>query len=338
MNITEFARHLGLSISTVSRALNGYEDVKPETRELVLRSAERLGYVPNAASRRLRRKKRLETVGFVAPRHDREFLSPVLLETLTGLDTVLEEKGLNLNVLSLHAEEDELKSIKSQVVSGAVDALILSRTRRFDPRVSYLNSVGFPFVTFGCTETDEDYRYVEIDHYCAGEASVRHLTGLGHRRIALLNGPEEFMLHHRRRQGYEAAMAAAGCPLDADLVRHSDPSPQASRAAARELLSLDDRPSAIVCASDHMAHGVYAVAAELGIEVGPGLSIIGCDDISSSDVLAPPLTTATADRYRAGKALAELLLAEGDSALRNTRLDMTLVVRKSTAPFKGTSP
>jgi LacI family transcriptional regulator len=328
MNLTEFSRRIGLSISTVSRALNGYADVSPETRAKVVAAARELNYIPNVASRRLRRKPSLETIGFVAPRHDREFLNPVLLETLTGLDTVLSETGHNLNVLSFHQGEDEVAALKRIIAGGSVDAIVLCRTMRQDKRIHLLQEMNFPFVAFGRTDAEEPYRYVEVDHYSAAYKSVHHLVERGYGDIALLNGSEEFMLHWRRHLGFEHAMDECGLKPNPDWMLQLE-STNGLDELLRDMLAAPARPNAFVCSSDHVAMSIYKVASELGLTIGADIAVIGCDDLPASAFLTPPLTSTTGDRLGAGEAIAKLLIDQQGEVDQCKSFEMQLVERAS---------
>lgn len=332
INITEFSKHIGISISTVSRALNGYDDVNSETRNKIELAARELGYVPNAASRRLRKKNQIENIGFLTPKDAKNFINPVFLQTLTGIDEVLSEQGLNLSIHSFNRNQNEIDEIERLIAAGSVDAIILTRTLRYDNRINYLVRSRVPFICLGYSDIEVDFSYVEIDHYSAAKISVEHLYKFGHQRIALLNGPEKYMLNWRRRCGFEDTLRGFNLESDPALIIQTRSFNEGFKVAIEELLDLPDPPTAIICASDFIAFRVYDVALERGLTIGKQLSVVGCDDVLGSRSMSPPLTSVTANRTQAGRCLALGLLevARGKTTenIQKT-FSMNLVERRS---------
>ncbi|MFM0740540.1 substrate-binding domain-containing protein [Paraburkholderia xenovorans] len=307
MNIHEFAAMLKLSISTVSKALNGREDVSPATRKRVLEAAEQHGFSPDPAARRLRRQS-ADTIAFVVSAPQTSFAHPFFLDMLMGVNDALDNSGYQVIVASARSVEAELDVFKRLIERQRVDALLFGRTRRQDERIAYLLDNDIPFVAFGRSETSDDFPYVDIDHRVVGRAGCARFIALGHRRIALVHAPEYLMFSHLEHQGYADALRAAGIKFDKALCVEAAISEEGGADAARRLLELPDPPTAIVCGHDLIALGVLRGIAETGKVPGRDVGVIGGDNHPIGRYVQPALTTFTAETHRAGKRMAEMLL------------------------------
>src|SRR5580692_6769942 len=186
IGIRDLARHLDISIGTVSRALNNRADVNPLTRERVREAAARLGYSPNQSGRSLRRGQ-TDMVGVIVPtRREQTLINPVFLSVLVGLRNCLSEHGLDLAVFLHGQDEEPFGSLRRLTERGLVDGLIISQTQHVDPRIDYLIEKGKPFVAFGRSLSGGDHAWVDPDFVAAVESSVAMLAAHGHRRIALM--------------------------------------------------------------------------------------------------------------------------------------------------------
>jgi LacI family transcriptional regulator len=308
MNIQEFAAALKLSVSTVSKALNGREDVSAETRKRVLKAAELHGFSPDPAARRLRRQS-ADTVAFVVSPPQTSFAHPFFLDMLMGVNDAMDNSGLQVIVASARSVETELDLFKRLIERQRVDALLFGRTRRRDERIAYLLERDIPFVAFGRSETSSDFSYVDIDHHVVGRAGCARFIALGHRRIALIHAPEYLMFSHLEHQGYSEALRAAKIRYDKSLCVEAAISEEGGAEAARRLLALPDPPTAIVCGHDLIALGVLRGIAETGRTPGRDVGVIGGDNHPIGRYVQPALTTFSAETHRAGKRMAEMLLA-----------------------------
>ena len=259
MNIQEFAATLGLSVSTVSKALNGREDVSPSTRRRVLEAAEHNGFSPDPTARRLRRQS-TDTVAFVISAPQTSFAHPFFLDMLVGVTDAMDAGGYQVIIASARSVETELDVFKRLISRQRIDALLFGRTRRHDERIAYLLEHDVPFVAFGRSETSDDYAYVDIDRFVVGRSGCARFIALGHRRIGLVHTPDYLMLSHFEREGYKEALRAAGLPFDETLCVEAAMSEEDGVRAARGLLELPDPPTAIVCGHDFIAMGVKGAA------------------------------------------------------------------------------
>ena len=337
MNLREFAKVIGLSVSTVSRALNGYSDVNEETRRRVIQAAAEFGYAAEPAARRLR-KRSSGLVAFILSPPQKHFANPFFLDMIAGINERLKTTELQLIVASAASYADELDTLKRLVEQQRVDGVIFARTRRFDDRIDYLQSRGVPFVTHGRSENQDPFAFLDIDHEIVGKEGCARFIALGHRRIALLNTPSELMYSHHRRAGYEAALRAAGIPVDPELIIEQDFTEEGGTAGVRRLFSLKDPPSAILCGHDWAAIGALRAVAEFDKTPGLDVGIIGSDDNPFGHLIWPPLTTFTAPRVPAGNRLAELLLASMSGTPVTELQELwkpELVIRASDGPPRG---
>ena len=339
MDLRELARRLNLSVTTVSRALNGFPEVKESTRRRVVEAAAEYGYVPNRLARSLQ-KGRTEAVGIVLPAQFGHFNDPFFSELLVGLGERLHQDDLDLIVTAAPSGPEEIVAYRRMVEGRRVDAMVVGRTRRRDDRISYLLDRGFPFVAHGRTETERPYAYLDMDHEHGFFELGRRLIGQGHRRIALINGPEDLNLSNLRKGGFQRALATEGIPEDSGPVLTGDMTEQGGHAIAGRLLALAEPPTALVCANDMMAVGALRAARQLGFEVPGQLSITGYDDLQLSGFTEPPLTTLRQPIRKAGRCLAEKLLAllAGSSPTDLQELwTPELIVRESDGPLKARS-
>jgi LacI family transcriptional regulator len=306
MNIQEFAATLGLSVSTVSKAMNDRVDVSAKTREKVLAAAAKLGFVPDPAGRRLRRQTS-DTIGFVLSAPQAHFAHPFFLDMLSGIDEALDGTDYQIIITSGRSVEREIDVFRRLVERQRVDGLLFGRTRKHDERIAYLLERDVPFVTFGRSETPGDFAWLDIDRTVVARDGCARFVRLGHRRIALVNAPAYLMFSKHQRDGYKAALRAAGIAFDAGLYVEEDLTEEAGGRAARKLLESRDPPTAFICGHDTVALGVMRAVGEMGKVVGRDVGVIGGDDHPMGKLVTPALTTFSAETRKAGHRMVEML-------------------------------
>jgi LacI family transcriptional regulator len=311
VSLARIARSLGVSITTASRALGGFNDVAPATRARVLAEADRIGYLPNQAARRLRRG-RSEAVGVVLPAAPGQFDDPFFLRMLAAFGPRLDQAGLDLLVTTARPGADETRAYRHLVEGRRVDGILLARTRRHDERISYLLDKGFPFVAHGRSEESRPFAYVDIDGAAACRAATERLIGFGHRHIGLINAPPVYMFAHYREAGWCAALSHAG--LEPGPILAAEPTEENGFLSARELLRQPAAPTAILCATDRLAVGALHALADAGLRAGRDLSVIGYDNLPVATYTDPPLTTIAQPIERAAARMVEMLLRLMDGA------------------------
>lgn len=308
MRLKDLAAHLGLSVTTVSRALAGYTDVAPATRRRVLEAAKALGYRPHPLAQRLRRG-RTEAVGVVIPAPKGQFADPFFLELLTGLGEALGEVGLDLLVTACPPGPEELVCYHHLVEGRRVDALVVARTRVQDERILYLLEKGFPFVAHGRSQgVAEPFPFLDMDGTLGFYRATVHLLEQGHRRIAFIGAPPMFNFARHRLEGYLWAVREAGLEPPMGYLRQGDLTEEGGLRAAEALLDLPEPPTAILAATDRMAWGVLHALKKRGLRPGRDVSLIGYDDLPFSRYTDPPLSTLRQPFREEGRRLVELLL------------------------------
>jgi LacI family transcriptional regulator len=339
MSIVALARELGLSVSTVSRALNGYEDVSPATRQRVLKCAKETGYRPNPRARSLKSGK-TSLVGVILPSagDSIRFVDSVYSSLLGGVEVELESAGYSL-IATMQTRNDPVReaALYENFIRGHwVDALMIVRTRVNDARIDLARKAHVPFVTYGRTASAQPYAWVDTDNEKAFYLTTKRQLDFGHERVALLNAPLEYNFAQLRQQGYLRALAERGLPHDPLLMLNGDLSEMSGYALCRSLLVSAEPPTAIVCATDAMAVGAIASCRERGIEVGKAISITGYGNSSASAFCDPPLTTvdhAVFDNGRhIGLGLLRLLRGEVKPSDIHYLEPVVLVCRKSDGP------
>jgi LacI family transcriptional regulator len=333
VTIRDVAARLGLSITTVSRALDGYGDVAAATRTRVARAAAAMGYVPSSAARRLRRN-RSDIIGYILPASGGRFSDPFFSEFIAGLGDEVTARGFDLLVSTAQPDTEAERLLYTRWVSSRlVDGVVLGRMRLQDWRVTYLAASGLPFVAHGRTRQREKYPYIEMDSRSGFASLVAHLAARGHRRIAYIGAPDAITLQAERYAGYCDGLAAAGLRLDRALVATGDLTRPGGYEAARRLLERGEPPTAIIGVNDLTAVGAMRAAHERGLRVGTEIAVAGYDGTEDSAHTQPPLTTLKQPTYETARRLVGMLVAgiRGEELPeREIIVKPQLIVREST--------
>lgn len=321
VGIKGLARHLDISIGTVSRALNDKPDVNEKTRRRVLDAAKQLGYTPNQSGRSLRKGATGLIAAMIPDRLDVPLGDTVFMSVLQSLRTELAQHGLDLVVLLCGAEESSFSLLKRTVERGFADGMIISDTLRDDARFPYLMDRNIPFVAFGRTgssmhsqssknDTLKDYCWIDLDFEGIAEITAARLTGFGYRSIALatLNDPLNF--HYIFEDALRSALAKRNGYLDDALIIPTDNDDTAGYRIGEHLLSLAKLPDAVVLVDENMAFGLYRRLAEAGLEVGRDIAVIGNVKRGHGKFLSPSLTNFETDLHGLGAALGKALLSQ----------------------------
>ncbi len=308
VTIRQVAKALNLSITQVSRALDGYADVAEETRRRVIQAAREMGYSPSRAARQLR-KKRAEAIGCIIPTSVPHFSDPFFSEFIAGLGDVVTPNDLDLLISTAPPGSPAEQALYQRWVhSGRVDGIVLTRLRLNDWRVRFLAEAEFPFAGVGRSDLPIRFPCVEVDGRAGMAAIVQHLVERGHRRIGFIGGPADLALQVERFAGYREGLERAGLPLDDWLVVESDLTRSGGKLAAQRLLDLTRPPTAIVGVNDLTAIGALRAAHERGLRVGRDLAVTGFDNIEDSANTDPPLTTLNHPVYQIARRLGEMLM------------------------------
>jgi LacI family transcriptional regulator len=305
--IRDVAEKLNLSITTVSRALDGYDDVSQKTRELVTKTANKMGYAPNRAARQLRRQK-AETIGFIIPSISKRFDEPFFAEFIAGIGEELSSNNFDLLVANATTDEGERDLFHRWVNSRKVDGFILNRIRKHDWRVNHLSQGDIPFVALGNSQDKIRYPCILIDGADAYLNLVQHIQAKGFSRFAFIGGPQDLIDHIDRLKWFRAALRKCGLHLDAGRLIATDMSSTDGYEAANTLFSSSSSPDAIFCVNDETAFGVLHAAHERGFAIGEDIAVVGFDGVQDARHSEPPLTTLDIPIFDIARQLVNMLL------------------------------
>ncbi len=283
VTIQDVAKTAGVSVSTVSRVLNGKVDVASETQERILDIINKLGYISNLAARSMRSHKK-NLIGLVVP----DIGYPYSIEIMKGVNRAIAESKFDLLVYTtgdvqkygaaVH-EQHYVSLLNNSVTDGVI--IVASAAAEF--------ITDAPIVAVDPHIIDPKFPSVQGMNYQGATAAMEYLISLGHRRIAFICGRPEIGSAIQRLQGYQDSLKKAGIQIDPVLIAQGDFSEKSGLRCAHQLLTLDNPPTAIFAANDQTATGVYQAANELGVRIPSDLSVVGFDNISEAKYLG--LTT-----------------------------------------------
>lgn len=331
-DIRAVAQLAGVSVSTVSRALNGYADVNADTRRRVQDAAETLGYRPSHAAASLRGNA-TRTVTFMVSKPWTRFVDPFFLGVLDGLELSLSAQGYDLQVVLAREFEAEIAVIRKAVDRNRSDAVIFARTRLEDERIDWLQARGFPFVAIGQTARN-DHSFIDRDQRAMGRQAAARLAALGHRRIGLLTTPLRYTYSHLMREGFRQGLEEAGLAHDPALEAECFLSRRTGEEVVAELFARGQAPTALFCGNDMIALSAMEGLKRLGLRPGQDVALIGCDDMPLAAHLRPALTTFSQDLEALGLRLGRMVLARlgGETAPQQDFVESRLVLRESDCP------
>lgn len=326
-SIKEVALKAGVSIATVSRVLNKTGPVAEETRRRILETIETLRYVPHGAARSLITNQ-TETIGVLLPDLYGEFFS----EVIRGIDLAARRSGYHVLVSGFHSDRAEIEAVL-RAMRGRVDGLIVlspdvdaQTLRRNLPET-------LPVVLLNTPVDGASFDAIEVDNYGGAFAMVRHLGALGHRRIALVQGPAENVDARERLRGYRDALRALGAERSEGLEIAGDFSEESGYRAGERLLALAPRPTAVFAANDSMAIGCLLALRAAGVRVPEDVAVAGFDDVPIARYVTPPLTSVHVPIAELGTRAMERLLhaveSKNEHERRQETVATTLVVRGS---------
>lgn len=330
VTIKDVARRANVSVATVSRALNGHENVADAVRARVLAVVRELRYSPHHAARSLS-SRRTNTVGVILPDLYGEFFS----ELMRGIDLVAREHGLHLLVSSYHGNPQEQGEALG-AMRGRVDGLLLLSPYAVDasPLTDHLGRAQ-PVVLINSALPELEAPSLTVDNRTAAAEMVRHLAATGRRRIAFIGGPADNFDARDRLRGYRQALAEA-VPGASPWVVQGDFSEASGHRAAGELLGAPQPPDAVFAANDMMALGFMFACQQAGVDVPGQIAVAGFDDIPLARYTNPSLTTMRVDIAGLGAQAMRMLLrrlgGDGREAVASESLSARLIARESTRP------
>lgn len=332
--IKDVAREAGVSTATVSYVLNEKKSflISQATREQVLAAVKRTGYTPNTAARNLKASQS-HLIGYAWHNAPKGSVNSLLDSFTYYLAQSVENAGYHLLTFT-HPASGSLPVYDEMIRSGRVDAFVLSDTTRDDPRIQFLLDANFPFVSFGRSNPEWDFPWVDTDGQAGTHKATDYLLELGHQRIAMAAWPEDSISGNERTVGYFNAMQSAGLSIPQGYVQRGEQSEDAGRLACAQWLKLPkaQRPTAVVAITDLVAIGIMNEASEQGLVIGKDLSVIGFDNAPMAQYLYPSLTTVEQRIPQITQALLTLLQAivnKDMSVPRQMLIVPDLIIRNS---------
>lgn len=332
--LSEVSKHLGLSMATVSRALNGYPEVNEKTRQRVLKAADELGYKPNTVAQRLATGKS-KMVGIMLQSLDELVCAPTFLQELSCIGNKLGTKGYDL-LINSSLQSDNLHALTNFIAKSSIDGLIIKAPTVNDERIKYLVEKGIPFVVHGRDISDLEYAFYDIDNASVASQAVNFLYQLGHKEISFIGSDEKQAFAYTRTQAFNNAVQKLGLNPELCEVFHCVPEVTAGHDLALQLLEEKGHATAFICSNSKVAYGLYTAAKELGLEIGTDISVISHDDgfthFDTRD-FNPPLTVTSAPLTDSSEPIAEAIikLISGVSPSElQTVSPIDLIVRQST--------
>ena len=340
VNLKQLSDELGLSPTTVSRALNNYPEVNEHTRERVKLAARKHNYRPNSRATRLATGRAM-TIGHVIPMNSTEVFNPIFGEFIAGASRAYSKRGYELSLTM--AEEDAEDSIYREIASrGSVDGVIVHAPRVNDSRIALLQELQLPFVIHGRDfNNTTEYSWIDVNNRRAFYQATKLLVDLGHKNIALVNGSETLNFAVRRRQGYVDALQDVNIDIQADMMYAGDLTEANGFEAASKALARKNPPTAFLVASYVGALGVRRAIHNVGLQMGRDISVIIHDDELSyfqNDGDIPQFTATRSSVKDAGEQAAMMLLDAIENSGKATMtklLEAPLIIGASTGPLKA---
>lgn len=302
ITIEDVAKTAGVSVSTVSRVLNGKDDVSEETIVKVQNVVQELGYASSLAARGMR-SHRTNVIGLIMP----DVASPYSHEIMRGVNRAIARFDKDLIIYTsgggereniAHHERSYVALLNGSITDGVI--VVTPTATKFTTHA--------PLVIIDPNNEIPDCPAIIATNREGSLAAMNYLTSLGHRRIGYITGRMELASSNQRLQGYKDGLTAAGIPLEEDLIEVGDYTTETGVDCARKLLSLPDRPTAIFAANDMTAMGVYQVAREIGLKIPECLSVVGFDNLGFSSIMTPALTTLDQFVEDTGKIATEMVV------------------------------
>jgi LacI family transcriptional regulator len=338
INIRLLAKELGLSISTISKALQDSHEISAETKQKVLALARLLNYTPNPYASSLRRKKS-NTIAVVIPEVADSFFS----QAINGIETVAIEKGYQVIINLTHENFEREKTIIRDLGNGRVDGVLMSvssETNNFDHLNQLYASIPLVFFDRACEEIPVPG--IITNDFESGYLATQHLIDNGSKKIAYLSISNGLSIINKRLEGYTKAITDSNNILLKQRVIHCPANPEETRLEIEKLLTGDERPDGIIASVERLAPPVYEVCQQQGIQIPNELKIVCFSNLATVSILNPSLTTITQPAFEMGKQAAEILFGmfKKNKPIQQKKLTVLpsdLIVRRSTQPQTATS-
>ncbi|MCM0647865.1 LacI family transcriptional regulator [Clostridium swellfunianum] len=311
MNVTikEVAKLAGVSPSTVSRVISDSPRISDETKRIVRDAMSELGYHPNAIARSLV-SKATNTIGIVMPQStERAFLNPFFPQALSGVSAAAHEQGYCILLSTGNTEKEQLDSLQSIVTGGRVDGVIIMYSPVDNSPMEILKKFGTPSVVIGKPLKSKDVLYVDNDNVEASFKVTEKLISNGHKKIAFISGSFRFVVSLDRLDGYMNALKRHDIPFRKEYILElSEFITQGAYEKTKQLLTLSERPTALVVTDDVMAFGAMDAIKECGLRIPEDIEIMSFNNVPSSELTNPSLTSVDIDAFTLGYEASKLII------------------------------
>ena len=330
VTIRDVAKKAGVSITTVSKALNDYTDVNPDTRKHIQEIARQMNYVPNAAGRCMGGRVD-KVIGLLI--NDLRPMDPsgAVYGVLSGVCHACQDNNIEFILVTTDSVQQTQRPLKVLCLKKQLTGLVCTGFRLHDPYLQQLDEIDIPCAFIDIRTSSPDVLNITMDNERAAYEAVSFLIKNGRRNIALVNGSSEADMALLRGSGYRRALTEAGLVLRPDRMLMADFDSSLAYAKVKELLERDGAVDALFCSSDVMALGACKAIEELGLTVGDQVAVVGFDDIPEARYLYGGLTTVRQNfyltGYMAGKAIYEKIEGKADVHVDNMMYE--LVIRGS---------
>jgi DNA-binding LacI/PurR family transcriptional regulator len=334
VTIKDVAKRANVAPSTVSRVIANSSRISEKTKERVREAMKELGYHPNFNARSLANKS-TNTLGIVMPNSAKiAFQNPFFPEVIRGISTKAYQEGYGLYLSTGQTEEEILEEVKQMVYGGRVDGIVLLYSRVNDKVMPFLIEQDFPFVLIGRPYNidENEVTFVNNDNFKAAKTVTEYLMLLGHERIGFIGGNLDYVVTIDHMKGYEKALTNAHIPLRQDYIVHHEEVKEGGQDAVIELMSIEERPTALIVADDIMTFGVLRMLADMNVHVPRDISIVSFNNVMISELSSPKMTTVDIHIYELGFEATKCLInkiKEPDIGERKVIVPHRLIKRES---------
>ena len=337
VTIEDIAEEVGYSANTVSRALNDKAEIRKDTKEKILETAEAMGYRPSRVAQRMRSNK-TGILGVVVANNANPFFSTVV----KGIENAASEQGYNIILKDSDEDPDKEEEAIEIMLTEQVDGLLVSPVNSKKSDISDL-AADLPSVAFARHFEGLNSDFVLIDNVKGGYLATTHLIENGYQKVALLNGPINELSAQERLKGYRKALTEAGRKPDPNLIDDGILTMKQGYEAGKKVLNSTPRPDAVHTFSDFVALGFMKAVKEASLSIPEDIGVVGFDDVSFCSYSSVPLTTVRVPITRIGEEAVKILLdrirgevEDGGSDFREVRLEPELIKRKSSTVHEST--
>lgn len=335
VTMKEIAKKLGVSVSTVSRALQDSPELHPDTKKRIVDMAKEMNYQPNLLAQSLRISK-TKIIGVIVP----EITSHFFASCISGIQDLANTRGYNVMICQSNEKIDLEKANIKTLVSSQVDGLLISLSREtntFDHLLDLYNRE-IPFLLFDRVNEDIPVSKVTFNDQGGAYQVTKHLLDSGCKRVMYVSGPEDLYISKKRKEGYLQALVEAGYSTDDALIKITDLTTEGNLKVAKEITEMNPRPDGVFCMIDPLAVDVMTVFKEQSIKIPEEIALAGFTDNPTAAVIEPALTTVAQPGYEMGKLAVSHILDQLEGITSDDPisivLETTLVPRKSTKALR----